>query len=45
MGTWKLVKKLVNAIPIANKWVFTKKTNQQGQLTKYKARLVAKGCA
>jgi len=43
MGTWRLVKKLANAIPIANKWVFTKKRNKQGQLTKYKARLVAKG--
>jgi hypothetical protein len=33
-----------NAIPIANKWVFAKKRNKAGQLTKYKARLVAKGC-
>jgi hypothetical protein len=45
MGTWKLVPKPKNAIPIANKWVFTKKRNKAGQLTKYKARLVAKGCA
>jgi hypothetical protein len=43
MGTWRLVKKPANAIPIANKWVFAKKRNKQGQLTKYKARLVAKG--
>jgi hypothetical protein len=45
MGTWKLVPKPKNMIPIANKWVFAKKRNKAGQLTKYKARLVAKGCA
>jgi len=45
MGTWKLVKKPSGAVPIANKWVFAKKRNKQGVLTKYKARLVAKGCA
>ena len=45
MGTWKLVEKPVGAMPIANKWVFTKKQNKEGVLTKYKARLVAKGCA
>jgi hypothetical protein len=45
MGTWKLVPKPKNTIPIANKWVFVKKRNKAGQLTKYKARLVAKGCA
>jgi len=45
MGTWKLVNKPVGAVPIANKWVFTKKRNKEGILTKYKARLVAKGCA
>ena len=44
MGTWKLVNKPKNAIPIVNKWVFIKKRNKAGQLTKYKARLVAKGC-
>jgi hypothetical protein len=43
MGTWRLVKKLANAIPIANKWVFAKKRNKQGQLIKYKAWLMAKG--
>jgi hypothetical protein len=43
MGTWRLIKKLKHAIPIANKWVFTKKRNKAGQLTKYKARLMAKG--
>ncbi len=45
MGTWVLVDKPVGAVPIANKWVFTKKRNKEGILTKYKARLVAKGCA
>jgi len=45
MGTWKLVDKPVGAVPIANKWVFTKKRNKEGILTKYKARLVTKGCA
>ena len=45
MGTWELVDKPVGAIPIANKWVFTKKRNKEGILTKYKVRLVAKGCA
>jgi len=45
MGTWRLVEKPQGAVPIANKWVFTKKRNKEGQLTKYKARLVAKGCA
>ena len=45
MGTWQLVDKLPDAVPIANKWVFTKKRNKEGKLTKYKARLVTKGCA
>ena len=44
MGTWKLVDKPAGAVPIANKWVFAKKRNKQGILTKYKARLIAKGC-
>ena len=45
MGTWQLINKPVGAIPIANKWVFTKKRNKDGVLTRYKARLVAKGFA
>ena len=45
MGTWTLIEKPVGAVPIANKWVFTKKRNKEGILTKYKVRLVAKGCA
>ena len=44
MGTWRLVEKPKHTIPITNKWVFAKKRNKAGQLTKYKARLVAKGC-
>ena len=31
-------------MPISNKWVFTKKRNKDGVLTRYKARLIAKGC-
>jgi len=45
MGTWKLVEKPPDVIPITNKWVFTKKQDKMGQIIKYKARLVAKGCA
>ena len=44
MGIWKLEKKPLDAIPIANKWLFVKKTNISGQIEKYKARLVIKGC-
>ena len=44
MGTWRLVEKLPNAIPIANKWTFLKKQNKAGEVVKFKARLVAKGC-
>ena len=45
MGTWKLVDKPASTVPRANKWVFTKKQNKQGILTKYKVRLVTRGCA
>ena len=45
MGTWELVDKPRGAVPIANKWVFTKKRNKEGEVIKYKARLVAKGFA
>ena len=45
MGTWKLVEKPPDAVPITNKWVFAKKRNKEGQIVKYKARLVAKGCS
>jgi Reverse transcriptase (RNA-dependent DNA polymerase) len=40
---WKLTDPPDNRIPIKNKWVFQKKYNKEGMLTKYKARLVAKG--
>ena len=39
-GTWKLVSKPADAIPISNRWVFAKKYNKNGDLLKYKARLV-----
>ena len=45
MGTWQLVDKPPGITPIANKWVFAKKRDNLGRITKYKARLVAKGCA
>ena len=44
-GTWEPVEKPIDAIPIANKWVFEKKRNKAGEITRYKARLVAKGCS
>ena len=45
MGTWRLIEKPKDAVPIANKWTFIKKRNKAGMVVKYKARLVAKGCA
>ena len=45
MGTWKLVDKPLNSIPIANKWTFIKKRNKASEVIKHKARLVVKGCA
>jgi hypothetical protein len=45
MGTWRLVEKPPNAVPIANKWTFIKKRDKAGEVVKFKARLVAKGCA
>ena len=44
-GTWILVERTADTIPISNKWVFTKKYNKNGDLQKYKGRLVVKGCA
>jgi Reverse transcriptase (RNA-dependent DNA polymerase) len=41
--TWKLTDPPADHIPIKNEWVFQKKYNKEGTLTKYKARLVAKG--
>jgi Reverse transcriptase (RNA-dependent DNA polymerase) len=45
MVTWKLIDKPPNTIPISNKFVFTKKHDNEGNILKYKARLVAKGYA
>jgi len=42
-GTWKLVEKPKNAVPISNKWVLTKKWDKEGNIIKYKAHLVARG--
>jgi hypothetical protein len=44
-GTWSLVDRPESAVPISNKWVFTRKYNKDGTIQKYKVRLVAKGCA
>ena len=44
-GTWELVEKLPDAIPIADKWVFIKKYDKEGKVIRYRARLVAKACA
>jgi hypothetical protein len=45
MGTWKLIEKPPNVIPIGNKFVFTKKRDKEEILIKHKAHLIAKGCA
>jgi hypothetical protein len=45
MGTWRLVKKPPDSIPIANKWMFVKKRNKAGEVVRFKARLVVKGCS
>lgn len=42
-NTWDLVNLPHDRKAIKNKWVFARKTNQLGHVTKYKARLVAKG--
>jgi len=44
-GTWELVDKPPDAIPIANKWVFVKKMDRLGILIANKACLVIKGCS
>jgi reverse transcriptase-like protein len=44
MGTWRLADKPKDAIPIANKWIFVRKSDKSGEIVKYKVRLVAKGC-
>ena len=45
MGTWKLVPKPPNTIPIANKWVFIKKCNNNREEICKRAWPVVKGCA
>ena len=45
MGTWRLVEKPPDAIPLANKWMFIRKWNKAGKIVKHKVRLVVKGCA
>ena len=44
MGTWKLVDKPPDVVPIGNKFVFAKKSDKDGILIKHKAQLIAKGC-
>jgi hypothetical protein len=41
-GTWKLIEKPADTIPISNKWVLTKKCDKEGNVVKYKAQLVAR---
>ena len=43
-GTWELVEKPPDAIPIANKWVFIKKCDKEGEVIRYRARLIVKCC-
>jgi len=45
MGTWELVNKPSDTVPIPNKWVFLKRHNKERIVTRYQARLVVKGCA
>ena len=45
MGMWKLVEKPPRGVPIANKWVYTKKRDKDRNIVKYKVCLVTKGCA
>ena len=40
---WKLVPKPKNITIIGTKWVYTKKMDEVGKVTRNKARLVAKG--
>ena len=41
--TWKLTTAPTNVKPIKNKWVFTKKYDNLGNVKRFKARLCAKG--
>jgi Reverse transcriptase (RNA-dependent DNA polymerase) len=44
IGTWEMVQKPSEAVPIANKWVFIKKWNKEGDVVRYTLQLVVKGC-
>lgn len=43
-GTWELCDLPEGRKPIAAKWVFKLKKNENGEVVRHKARLVAKGC-
>ena len=43
-GTWELVEKPADVVPLTNKWVFVNKRDKEGTIIKNKARLVVKGC-
>jgi hypothetical protein len=34
-GTWELVQKPPDMVPISNKWVFIKKWNKEGEVIRY----------
>ena len=42
-GTWEVVPKPKEKVPVGCKWVFTIKYKVDGSIERYKARLVAKG--
>lgn len=44
-ATWELTKLPNGAKAIEGKWVYKRKTNSSGEITRYKARFVAKGFA
>ena len=43
MGTWELTDLPEGGTPIVCKWVYLKKTDENGNVTKFKAQLVAQG--
>ena len=43
IGTWEVVPKPKEKVPVGCKWVFTIKYKGDGSIERYKARLVAKG--
>lgn len=42
-GTWSLADLPTRRQPVTNKWIFKKKYDQNGQVTRFKARLVVRG--